>query len=378
MIRNPVKHNIRELNNLYDNIVSISVSSGEINSNKKELTEKIDLITSGMKQDAKIVGMLKKSNEQISTELQSAKDKYGSLKVSMKEVGELVRKLEKMDAIETELSGLKRLNTAMRLKVTPLSAKIWKLQEDLFNLKKEKVTVQGEHTELMKRSREFVELRTKILPMGEILNLRDRVTSESATLEKNRNEVERIKADLADLVPVRDSLKQELEVTLERLTTIKDSISSLEGKVRKMAPRVMPEEDERNLVEEVSTLKSKREVLMAEKKEISPRIAAIAEEEEQMTAILESYQAKNKKDGDKLALLKKDLKAMDVDKDTVSKLENEVLSIEGKLKVKKKEGDKNRTEYSKLMDDNQIYKATIKEVDEGTAKLKQMMSKKKK
>ena len=376
-LKNPLKQEVLELNSLYSGIISVCGSYNKMGLEEKELAKKVEIITNGIEQDESIVFMLKESNKRISEELNTAKENYKDIKRSMKAAGELVRKLEKMDFIQTELTGLKRFNTSMRLKVTPLSAKVWKVQEELFNLRKEKKQILKEHSEIMTKSKEFVGLRTKILPLGELLDIKDRLTVESARLEKYLKEVGHFKEELARLVPMRDNLKQELETTLERLSSVQEHINSMKEKIKKLAPRSMPEEDIKRLEDSNATRKKKKNLLTEEKKQLSPSVASTAEEEENLTTILESYQVKSKRDKDKLSALKKDMKEMDIDKNAVDKLRDKVSTIDMELEAKRREYDSLKKEYSEITDVNQKYKRTIEEVEKKTKKLKKMMKKKK-
>ena len=67
------------------------------------------------------------------------------------------------------------------------------------------------------------------------------------------------------------------------------------------------------------------------------------------------------------------IKEMDVDADKVVKLKENLSSIEAELEVKKENLEKLKPEYSEVLNSNQGYKAIIKEVDEGTEQLKNMM-----
>lgn len=367
-----------ELKKLHTNIFSVCGSFSKVDQKKTETAKKIELIKDGIENDKKIVSLLKTSNRRISEELQTAQNEYGEMKDSMKTTGELVGKLEKMDSMKTELSGLRRANALMRLKVTPLSAQIWRFQEDLFNLRKEKKEALKEHSETMKLKNEVIGLRTKVLPLSQLLDLKDRLAEKSTRLEKNSKEAGRLKEELSGLIPIRENLKQEIETTVERLSSIEERMNSMKEKTEKLSSKVMPEEGVKKLDEEVATLRKKKGTLTEEKSDISPKIASIAEEEEKMSTVLESYKLKNKKDGDKLSALKKELKGMDINKASIDKLREKVSSAEGELEVKRKELGNLKNEYSQVISSNQEYKATIAEVEKGTKKLKKLMKKKKK
>lgn len=364
-----------ELKKLHNDFFSVCGSFSKVDQKNKDIVRKIELITDGIENDKNIISLLKESNRRISEELHTAKTEYGDIKDSMKATGELVRKLEKMDSMKTGLSGLRRVNALMRLKVTPLSAQIWKLQEDLFNLRKEKKEVLKEHSETMKLENEVIGLRTKVLPLSQLLDLKDRLAEESARLVKNSKESGRFKDELSSLIPMRDNLKQEIETSVERLSVTEKRINSMKEKTEKFSSKVMPEEDVQKLDEGVTTLRNKKGALTEEKKDLSPKIASIAEEDEKNTTILESYKLKNKKDGDKLSALKKELKGMDIDSASIDKLREKVSSAEVELEAKRKELGNLKKEYSLVISSNQKYKTTIAEVEKGTKKLKKMMKK---
>lgn len=373
-----LKNDGRELNRLYSNILSFYGSFNKMGLEEKELAEKIEIITSGIQQDKNIVLLLKESNKRISGELETEKKEYRQIQNSLKAVGELVGKLEKMDSIETELAGLKRNNTSIRLKLMPFSAKVWKLQEDLFRLQKEKKQVQKIHSELMKKKNDFTSLAPKVLPSGELLNIKDKLAEETSGLEERSKEIKNYKEELARLVPLRDNMKEELETIVERLSSAQEHISSMEGKIRKLAPKIMPEEEIKRLSDDVNSLREKRRVIAEEKKALSPRIASISEEEENLSSILESYKLKNKKDKDRLNTLKKEQKELGVDKSEVDELREKVSSLEEELEVKRREIDTLKKEHSEVIDANQKYKRIIDDVEKKTQKLKKMMKKKNK
>jgi uncharacterized coiled-coil DUF342 family protein len=135
----------------------------------------------------------------------------------------------------------------------------------------------------------------------------------------------------------------------------------------------MPEEDEKRMAVEVSGLKAKRDALNNEKKALSPKVASLAEEEENAATILDSYRAKNKKDSAKLAALKKDLKELDVDKNSIDQLREKASLKSNELEARRMESAAVKKEYSEVAETNQKYKAVIEEVDKGTKKLKKMM-----
>ena len=375
-MESPLKQELFEFHKLYSSILSVCGSYNKMGLEEKELAKKIEIITSGIEQDKNIASMLKESNRRISGELNTAKENYGDLKASMKEVEDLVIKLEKMDSIQAELAGSKRNNTSLRLKLMPFSAKVWKLQEELFSLQKEKKRVLKNHSELMKKKDAFTSLAPKVLPSGQLLSTKDKLVEETSRSEDNSRETGNYKEELVRLVPLRDDMKQELETISEKYSSAQEHISSMEVKINKLTPKIMPEEEIKRLSDDLVSMREKRRTLAEEKKELSPRIASIAEEDENLSSILESYQLKNKKDKDKLSALKKDLKEMDIDKNTVDKLREKVSTIDGELEAKRREYGSLKKEYSEVTDANQKYKRIIEEVEKKTKKLKKMLKKK--
>ena len=377
MLKNPLKQDLSELNRLYSVIVSIYGSFNKMGLEEKELAEKMGIINSGIEQDENIVSMLKESNKRISEELEAEKENYGDLKSSMKEVEELVIKLEKMDSMQTELAGSKRNNTSLRIKLMPFSARVWKFQEELFSLQKEKKQVLKIHSELMKKKNAFTSLAPKVLPSGELLSIKDKLIEEASRSENKSKEIGNYKEELARLVPRREDMKEELETITEKYSSAQQHISSMEEKINKLTPKIMLEEEIKRLSDDLISMREKRRTLAEEKKELSPRIASIAEEDENLSSILESYKLKNKKDKDRLETLKKEQKKLDVDKDAIDKLREKTSTIDGELEGKRREHDTLKKEFSEVTDANQKYKRIIEEVEKKTQKLKKMMKKKK-
>lgn len=377
MSKNPLKQEVLELNRLYSVIVSVCGSYNKMGLEEKELAKKTELIKNGIEQDESIVSMLKESNKRISEELNAAKENYGDLKASMKEVEGLVIRLEKMDSIQAELAGSKRNNTSLRLKLMPFSAKVWKFQEVLFRLQKEKKQVLKDHSELMKKKDAFTSLAPKVLPSGELLGIKDKLVEETSRSEDKSKEIGKYKEELVRLVPLRDDMRQELDTISEKYSSVQEHISSMEVKVNKLTPKIMPEEEIKRLSDDLISMREKRRTLAEEKKELSPRMASIAEEDENLSSILESYQLKNKKDKDRLETLKKEQKKLDIDKDAIDKLREKASTIDIELEGKRREHDSLKKEYSEVTDANQKYKRIIDEVERKTKKLKGMITKKK-
>ena len=376
-VKRPVKRDLDQMDTLYESIISACNSVYTIDSDKKELSRRIELITTARGNDINIVSMLKESNSKITEDLREHKKEYDSLEIETKSVNDLVGKIDRMDFIKSKLSGLKRSNTTMQLKIIPVLAKVQDMDEELFGLRKKRAKVVEDHARLIVESSECAKLRKKILPKGKLLEIRDRLSAETSKLEKyvKSNVIENFKEELAVIIPERDELIQKLETAIERLASAEKTIKSLEDKVEKIGPKVMTEDDAAKLEEEVGIQREKKNELTKEQKALSPKMAALAEDEESKTSILESYKLKNKKAADKLATLKKEMKELDMDKDSIGKFEEDVVSKEEELEVKKGILDHAKKEYSDLVEANRRYKATIDEVDKITARLGKSVNK---
>jgi len=370
-----VKYDFDEVDTLYESIISLCHSFHTIDTNKKSLTKKIELLITSRNHDENIVSMLRESNVKISNELTKSRKEYGAVEIEMKSVGELADKIDKMDFIKSRLSGIRRVNAGLQLKLIPIAAKVEKLQEELFDLRKKKQNIVSRHTELMMKSSEFARLRTKIMPKGDLLELRDRFAEESAKLEKyiKSRIVENLKEELSRIVPERDELKQELETTIAKLLSVGESIKSLETQINKMSPKVIPEKDAEELEENVGKLRKQKNELTIEKTELSPKIATLAEDEENITTILESLKLKTKRDREKLASLKKEMDELKIDKNSIKQFDEKVRTQEEELFVRKGILDSLKKEYEELKDKNRKYKATIDEVNKITDKLKKQI-----
>lgn len=370
-----VKYDFDEVDTLYESIISLCHSFHTIDTNKKSLTKKIELLITSRNHDENIVAMLRESNVKISNELTKSRKEYGAVENEMKSVGELADKIDKMDFIKSRLSGIRRVNAGLQLKLIPIAAKVEKLQEELFDLRKKKQNIVSRHTELMMKSSEFARLRTKIMPKGELLELRDRFAEESAKLEKyiKSRIVENLKEELSRIVPERDELKQELETTIAKLLSVGESIKSLETQINKMLPKVIAEKDAEELEENVGKLRKQKNELTKEKTELSPRIATLAGDEENITTILESLKLKTKRDREKLASLKKEMDELKIDKNSITQFDEKVRTQEEELFVRKGILDSLKKEYEELKDKNRKYKATIDEVNKITDKLKKQI-----
>ena len=378
-VKRLVKRDLDQMDVLYESIISACNSFYIIDSDRKELSKRIELITTARDNDINIISMLKESNSKISEDLGEHKKEFDCLEIETKSVNDLVSKIERMDFIKSKLSGLKRANTAMQLKIIPVLAKVQEMDAELFGLRKKREKVFEEHAGLIVESSECAKLRKKILPKGKLLELRDRLSSESSKLEKyvKSNVIENFKEELAVIIPERDELKQKLETAIERLSSVEKTITSLGEKVNKIEPKVMSADDAAKQEEEVGTQRKRKNELTQEQKALSPRMATLAEDEENKTSILESYKLKNKKATDKLAALKKEMKELDMDKDSIGKFEEDVVSKEEELEVKKGILDHAKKEYSDLVEANRKYKSTIDEVEKITAKLDKTVKKKK-
>lgn len=333
------------------------------------------LATHGIQHDRNILLLLKSCNNRISEELKTAEKEHQEIKGSIEVEDAIVYKLEEMDRLKVELQKFRTVNAQMNVMVTSLSAKKGGLQEEVLDLRKVREGVQKEHSELMKKRNVVVRLRSKVLPKAELRELKAKLAEDSVGLKNISEELNWLKNETPLLVRKRDSLKEELEQTVKRIPSAQEHITSLKDQVERLSPKVTSEDEVKRLEEEVRALKPRKERLTQENKEISPRIASIKEEEEKITSILEAYKSKNQKEKDRISELEKESKELDIDKDTVVKLRENVSSIEGELEVKRKDIERLKKEFSESLSSNQRYKATIKEVDEGTERLKKMMDK---
>jgi chromosome segregation ATPase len=318
--------------------------------------------------------LLKSSNNRISHELRTAEKEHEEIKESIAGAGKLVSTLEKMDRLKIELRKLRTANVQMNVIVASLSTKINELEEDLFGLRKDGERVQKHHSEILKKRNELMNLRSKIMPAPKLLEVKRKLSKALTDLEKTSEE-RTLKNDLPLLIEARDGFREELEKTIERIPVTRERITSTKEKIARIAPKVVSEEEVKRLEDEVRPLRPRKAALAKQSKEISPRVASIAEEEEKMPSILEEYRLKNQQDKDRLSELKKELKELDIDKEALDKLREKVSSVEGEYEVKKKELEKLKEDYSELLSANQKYKAIVEEVEKGTESLKELMDK---
>jgi chromosome segregation ATPase len=115
---------------------------------------------------------------------------------------------------------------------------------------------------------------------------------------------------------------------------------------------LISEEDLKRLEDEVRPLRPKKAALAEETKELSPRLASIQAEGENMTSVLEANRLKNEKDRAKLTELRKEIEEEDIDKAGIDSLREKVTLIEGKCEVKKKELEKLKEQYSEAVSTN--------------------------
>lgn len=333
------------------------------------------LATHGIQHHRNILLLLKSCNNRMSEELKTAEKEHQEIKGSIGVEDAIVHKLEEIDSLKVELQKFRMVNAQMNVMVTSLSAKIGGLQEEVLDLRKVREGVQKEHSEIMKKRSAVVRLRSKVLPKAELRELKAKLAEDSVGLKNISEELNWLKNETPLLVRKRDSLKEELEQTVKRIPSAQEHITSLKDQIERLSPKVTSEDEVKRLEEEVRALKPRKERLTQENREISPRIASIKEEEEKITSILEAYKSKNQSEKDRISEFEKEIKEMDIDADTVVKLRENVSSIEEELGPKTKDIERLKKEYSELLDSNQRYKATIKEVDEGTERLKKMMDK---
>ncbi len=325
--------------------------------------------------DKDIIPLLKSCNNRISKALKTAAKEQEEIKDSFEVDDAIVYKLEKMDRMKVELQKLRTFNAQMNVLVTSATRKAVALQEELLSLHKVRERAEKEHSKLAKKRNVVVGLRAKILPKAKLHELKTKLTEESAGLENISGELGWLKNEVPPLIQKKKSLKEELEQTLERIPLAQEQVTSHREKIERLSPKVTTEDEVKSLEEEVRALRPKKENLTQENKEISPRIASIKEEEEKSTSVLEAYRQKNQKDRDKISELEKVIKEMDVDADKLVKLKENLSSIEAELGVKKENLEKLKPEYSDALKSNQSYNAIIKEVDEGTEQLKNMLDK---
>ena len=119
-----VKYDFDEVDTLYESIISLCHSFHTIDTNKKSLTKKIELLITSRNHDENIVAMLREANVKISNELTKSRKEYGAVENEMKSVGELADKIDKMDFIKSRLSGIRRVNAGLQLKLIPIAAKV--------------------------------------------------------------------------------------------------------------------------------------------------------------------------------------------------------------------------------------------------------------
>ena len=326
------------------------------------------------KQDEKnILLLLKSSNNRISGELKTAEQEHNKIKDSIEASEDLVAKLETMDRLKVELPKLRTNNAQMNLIVTSLSRKTNELQEELIALRKVREQLQDEHSETIKKRNEVVYLRSKILPAAKLRELKTRLAEDSAGLKNISEEFGWLKNQVPLLMEQKESLKEELDQTVKQIPLVQKQVTSMKERIERLAPKVSSEDEVKGLEDEVPALARKKEGLTEENREISPRIASLTEEEEKLASVLDAYKSKNEKDGAKLSELEKSRREMDITEDKLAKLREEVSSLETDLEDKKGNIETLKKEYSELLNTNQEYKATIKEVEEGTAQLKEMM-----
>lgn len=330
-----------------------------------------DLAAHSMRDHRKGLLLLRGSNNRISQELKTAEKEHEEIKKSVAEAEKIVDKLQRMDRLKTGLGKLRTANVQMNVIMTSLSTKISALQEDLFNLQKDREQVQKVHSEILKKRNEIINLRSKIMLASKFLGYMDKPAKEPTALKQTLEEIESLKNDLPLLIEARDSLKEELRRTIERISVPRERTTSTKNKIAKLSPKVISEEDVKRLEDEVRTLRPKKAALAEESNEILPRVASMAEEEEKTTSILEAYRLKNQKERARLSEIKKEVKELDIDKDVVGKLREKVSSIEEEYEIKKMELEKLKEDHFELLDANQKYKAIIEEVEKGTESLKE-------
>ncbi len=327
----------------------------------------------GKQHEKNILLLLKSSNNRISGELETAEKEHNKIKDSIRASEGLVSRLETMDRLKVELPKLRTGNAQMNLILISLSRKINDLQEELIDLRKVREQLQKEHSEIIKKRNEVVNLRSKIIPEAKLRELKTKLAEDSAGLKNISKEFDRLKNDVPLLIEKKESLKEELDQTVKQIPLVQKQVTSMKERIDRLAPKVTSEDEVKNLEEEVRTLGPKKENLTEENREISPKIASIKEEEEKLSSILDAYKSKNQKDEAKLSDLEKTRREMDITEDKLAKSRDDISSITGEFEDKKENIVKLKKEYSESLNANQAYKATIKEVEEGTDQLREMM-----
>ena len=329
----------------------------------------------GKQHEKNILLMLKSSHNRISGELETAEKEHNKIKDSIRASEGLVSKLETMDRLKVELPKLRTGNAQMNLILTSLSRKINDLQEELIDLRKAREQLQKEHSEIIIKRNEIVNLRSKIMPEAKLRELKTKLTRDSAGLKNISKEFDRLKNDVPLLIEKKESLKEELDQTVKQIPLVLKQVTSMKERIDRLAPKVTSEDEVKDLEEKVRVLGPKKENLTEENREISPKIVSITEEEEKLSSIFDAYKSKNKKDEAKLSDLEKTRREMDITEDKLAKLRDDMSSLQGECEGKKENVEKLKKKYSELLNTNQTYKATIKEVEEGTEQLKEIMGK---
>lgn len=334
-----------------------------------------DLTGQSLQHEKSTLLLLRSSNNRITEELKTVKKEHNQIKESIGVAGDLVYKLVRVDKLKVEVGKLRDVNARINMIVNSLSTQIGANHEELITLRKVRERVQKEQREIAERRNEVVGLRSKVLPKARLRELKGKLAEESAGLENISEELGRLKEEVPTLIQKKESMKEELEQMVERIPQAREHIISLEERTERLSPKVAPEEEVRRLQEEVGALKPKKESLTEENRKMSPKKASIMGEDEKLTSILDAYTAKNKKARDRIQEMEKKIREMGVDKAKVEKLKEDVSSLEGGLEVKKKELPALKNEYTQLLNAKQGFEAVIKEVEEGTEQLKQMIEK---
>jgi len=331
--------------------------------------------THGMEHDKNMLSLLKRTHARISQELQIIEKHHNQIQNAIRVPEDIVHKLEGLDKFKVELPKLRAGNARMNVILIALSGKINVIEEELIDLRKTREAIQTELSEKLAKKNKAAKLRSRIMPKAKLTELKAKLDKDFAGLKQVADELNRLKTEMPRLMEKRDELKEELGLTIKKISSTQEQIIILRPRLERLAPKVSPEDEVEKLESAVRSLRPRKEKLTEEKREISPRVASITEEEEKVTSIHDAYRSKNQKDEAVLSGLEKDRKEADLSQDKLEELRKRVSSLEGGFEAKKGEIERLKKEYAELMHTNQAYKAIIKEVEEGTELLKKMMDK---
>ncbi len=323
-----------------------------------------------------LLPLLQRSHNRISRELRTVKQERDEIQSAISVSDDQIQKLETIDRLTEAVKTIRGDNAKINNLLGSLSTRANELRDELSGLRREREQSQTAHSEAVQRRDHLTELKSKVLPEAQFRELERTLARDAAELKTILEDIKRLEKAVPLLVSEKEGLERQLEETAKQIPGIRERTEVLNGRVARLAPKVIEKEAVDQLEADVRSLKARKEGLVEENQILTPKIANLSAEADTAASTVDAYEQKNQKDRVKISTYEDEIRELgaDLDDETVARLTQELSEIESDLEAKSGSFKVLKTEYDALLAANQGFKSTIQEVETKTRRLKARMS----